>query len=174
MLWIIIKDGESWLAFGYTVELFIWLQTCRVWSSLTLALKNNLGLVCFSLQFILSCHLVWIIHKIRMFSFIPVNMVTHLRMFMFFEFLYMCSSVFFFWMVMAWHFCENVGSEDRNNLLSSLFIRNIISMGTSGAIFGLGAMLSELITNWSIHTNKVRIELSVLMLFLYSVWLLVL
>jgi len=95
-------------------------------------------------------------------------------MFMFFEFLYMCSSVFFFWMVMAWHFCENVGSEDRNNLLSSLFIRNIISMGTSGAIFGLGAMLSELITNWSIHTNKVRIELSVLMLFLYSVWLLVL
>lgn len=42
-------------------------------------------------------------------------------------------------------------------------------MGTSGAIFGLGAMLSELITNWSIHTNKVRIELSVLMLFLYSV-----
>ncbi|KAL2605240.1 hypothetical protein AAZV13_09G113500 [Glycine max] len=27
-------------------------------------------------------------------------------------------------------------------------------MGTSGAIFGLGAMLSELITNWSIHTNK--------------------
>ncbi|KAL9254216.1 RHOMBOID-like protein [Drosera capensis] len=32
---------------------------------------------------------------------------------------------------------------------------NVVSVGASGALFGLlGAMLSELITNWTIYTNK--------------------
>lgn len=43
------------------------------------------------------------------------------------------------------------------SILSALFIQKNISVGASGALFGLlGAMLSELITNWTIYSNKVR------------------
>ena len=42
------------------------------------------------------------------------------------------------------------------SLMSALFIRASISVGASGALFGLiGSMLSELITNWSLYANKV-------------------
>lgn len=41
------------------------------------------------------------------------------------------------------------------SLLSALFIQSNISVGASGALFGLlGGMLSELITNWTIYANK--------------------
>lgn len=41
------------------------------------------------------------------------------------------------------------------NILSSLFLQSTISVGASGALFGLlGAMLSELLTNWAIYANK--------------------
>ncbi|KAK3039285.1 hypothetical protein RJ639_027989 [Escallonia herrerae] len=41
------------------------------------------------------------------------------------------------------------------SVLSALFIQKYISVGASGTLFGLlGAMLSELITNWTIYTNR--------------------
>ncbi|CAK9136799.1 unnamed protein product [Ilex paraguariensis] len=41
------------------------------------------------------------------------------------------------------------------SVLSALFLQNSVSVGASGALFGLlGAMLSELITNWNIYTSK--------------------
>nr|XP_028944199.1 RHOMBOID-like protein 1 isoform X2 [Malus domestica] len=41
------------------------------------------------------------------------------------------------------------------SLLSALFIQYGISVGASGALFGLlGSMLSELISNWTMYVNK--------------------
>ena len=43
------------------------------------------------------------------------------------------------------------------SLLSALFIQYGISVGASGALFGLlGSMLSELISNWTMYVNKVN------------------
>eukprot|EP00257_Ricinus_communis_P028279 XP_025015693.1 RHOMBOID-like protein 1 [Ricinus communis] len=51
------------------------------------------------------------------------------------------------------------------SLMSSLFIQTNISVGASGALFGLlGAMLSELITNWTIYTNKVAAFVTLLII----------
>ncbi|KZV51801.1 inactive rhomboid protein 1-like [Dorcoceras hygrometricum] len=51
------------------------------------------------------------------------------------------------------------------SLLSALFIQTNISVGASGALFGLlGGMLSELITNWSIYANKVAALLTLVII----------
>jgi len=51
------------------------------------------------------------------------------------------------------------------SLLSSLFMVSNISVGASGALFGLlGSMLSELITNWTIYENKFAALLTLVMI----------
>lgn len=51
------------------------------------------------------------------------------------------------------------------SLLSGLFVQSNISVGASGALFGLlGGMLSELITNWTIYANKVAALLTLLII----------
>ncbi|GFZ10985.1 RHOMBOID-like 1 [Actinidia rufa] len=51
------------------------------------------------------------------------------------------------------------------SLLSALFIQSNISVGASGALFGLlGGMLSELITNWTMYANKVAALLTLVVI----------
>ncbi|XP_022730314.1 RHOMBOID-like protein 1 isoform X2 [Durio zibethinus] len=51
------------------------------------------------------------------------------------------------------------------SLMSSLFVQTGISVGASGALFGLlGSMLSELITNWTLYANKLAALLTLILI----------
>ncbi|CAH9073143.1 unnamed protein product [Cuscuta europaea] len=55
------------------------------------------------------------------------------------------------------------------SLASALFVRMTISVGASGALFGLlGAMLSELLTNWTIYENKLATLLTLILIILIN------
>ncbi|KAH9618661.1 hypothetical protein KSS87_002864 [Heliosperma pusillum] len=51
------------------------------------------------------------------------------------------------------------------SVLSALFLQRNISVGASGALFGLlGAMLAELLTNWTIYANKAAALFSIVLM----------
>ncbi|KAL1298488.1 hypothetical protein HN51_042839 [Arachis hypogaea] len=55
------------------------------------------------------------------------------------------------------------------SLLSALFIQSGISVGASGALFGLlGGMLSEILMNWTIYANKVAALLTLIVITLIN------
>nr|AIY60756.1 rhomboid protein Alipl7598 [Alisma plantago-aquatica] len=55
------------------------------------------------------------------------------------------------------------------SVLSGLFLRNSISVGASSALFGLlGAMLSELLTNWNLYCNKAAAVTTLLVVILIN------
>ena len=63
----------------------------------------------------------------------------------------MCECLFIAVRIGTLYVISGVGGS----LLSALFMVSNISVGASGALFGLlGSMLSELITNWTIYENK--------------------
>lgn len=55
------------------------------------------------------------------------------------------------WRVGCIYFLSGIGGS----LLSSLFIENRVSVGSSGALYGLiGAIISDIVPNWSHHEGK--------------------
>ncbi|XVF05505.1 hypothetical protein REPUB_Repub05bG0178000 [Reevesia pubescens] len=55
------------------------------------------------------------------------------------------------------------------SLMSALFIQTGISVGASGALFGLlGSMLSEHITNWTIYANKCAALLTLILIIIIN------